>query len=181
MYKKRPPAASEEAPDLEETLETAYNRGLEFLATRPRSEQEVRTKLKQKRFEEDVIEVVIRRLFADQYLNEEEFVRYWIDQRNRFKPSGTRLLRYELQQKGVSPSLITQMLEEETSPEQQEDAVVTSLRKPWGGWATLDVATRRRRAQGHLLRRGFSYEQAASAIGALERETETDEQEDSEE
>src|SRR3989344_6604171 len=83
-----------------------YNKALKFLSYRPRSEKEIRDKLKKKKASEETINKIILRLKENNFINDEEFVRWWIEQRTNFKPRSLRLIKMELKQKGVSNDLI---------------------------------------------------------------------------
>lgn len=97
-------------------FEKLYNRTLHFLSFRPRSEQETREYLKRKsitlkRSEEReslelVIEKIIAKLKEQKFINDEEFVKWWVDQRIRVKPKAIRVIKMELKKKGIHQELI---------------------------------------------------------------------------
>ena len=109
-------------------FEKFYNSSLKFLSYRPRSEKEVRNKLKtlikrhsgeQSEFRidsgvanapendraETVIEKIISKLKKQNFINDEEFAKGWIENRIRFKPRSLRLIKLELKQKGISEEI----------------------------------------------------------------------------
>ncbi|MEA3377684.1 MAG: RecX family transcriptional regulator, partial [Chloroflexota bacterium] len=71
-------------------IERAYERALNYLSYRPRSEAEVRRSLGKKDVEEAVIDAVIGRLKRAGLLDDREFAKYWVDNRARFNPRGFR-------------------------------------------------------------------------------------------
>lgn len=93
-------------------FEKYYNRALRYLSYRPRSEKEIREKLirtrSRKKVEkvDKVIDQIINKLKEQNLLNDEEFARWWIEQRTVFRPKGIRLIRMELKQKGISDEMI---------------------------------------------------------------------------
>lgn len=93
-----------------DTFQASYNRALDFLAVRPRSAWEVRTRLRRKQVPEDDIPGVLARLERAGYLDDAEFARYWIEERARSSPRGPRLLQQELRRKGVSGQVIAEAL-----------------------------------------------------------------------
>lgn len=93
-----------------DTFERFYNKALEFLSFRPRSEKEVRDKLKTKQVEPEVIEKIIAKLKEKRFINDEEFAKGWIEGRLRFKPRSTRLIVLELKQKGIKRDLIDKLI-----------------------------------------------------------------------
>jgi regulatory protein len=90
----------------------AFDRAFRFLAHRPRSIDEVRRHLVKKEVPDSQIAVVIDGLLQRGYVDDLEFARYWISNRDRFKPMGSRALRYELRQKGVDDEIIKRLLAE---------------------------------------------------------------------
>lgn len=88
------------------------NRALRFLSFRPRSEKEVRSYLKLKiknlelRIKQETIDLVIDKLKQQKFIDDIEFTKWWVDQRTRIKPKGSRLIKFELKQKGISDELI---------------------------------------------------------------------------
>jgi regulatory protein len=131
----------------------AYERALNFLSYRPRSEAEVRRNLSKKGIEEAVVEAVVDRLVRAGLLDDQEFARYWVENRLRFRPRGVRALRHELREKGVSDSVIADALaslDEETAARQVAEAGARRL-------SHLDPRDFRRKLVAYMARRGFSY------------------------
>jgi regulatory protein len=76
------------------------NAALRFLATRPRSEDEIRQRLLKHGFESACREKAIARLKEQGLVDDEAFARYWKDNRQAFRPRSRRLTTLELQRKG---------------------------------------------------------------------------------
>jgi regulatory protein len=93
-------------------LQSAFDRAVRFLSYRPRSIEEVRRHLVKKNVPDSSIAVVIERLRQRGYVDDVEFARFWIANRDRFKPMGVRALRYELRQKGVDDEIVNATLAE---------------------------------------------------------------------
>jgi regulatory protein len=135
-------------------IEKAHNRALDYLTYRPRSEAELRAYLTEKGCSEGVVEEVMARLARVGLIDDEGFAQYWRDNRARFRPRGSRMLRYELGQKGVASEVIDSALEE-----YDEVAAVRRVAQEQArrlGNLPPDVA--RRRLFERLARRGFSYD-----------------------
>lgn len=146
----------------QDEVERAYERALNFLSYRPRSEVEVRRNLRKKDVEDEVIQMVIERLTRAGLLDDREFARYWVENRLQFNPRGTRSLRQELWQKGIPASIIADTLagfDEEAAARRAAEAGARRL-------AHLEPRDFRRRLVAYLARRGFSY----TAIGTLVEE-----------
>ena len=69
---------------------------LYFLKFRPRSEFEVEQKLKTKRVPDKETKRVIAVLKKNKLLDDAEFAKMWVRDRNLLKPSGSYLLKIEL-------------------------------------------------------------------------------------
>jgi len=109
-----------------------YNRALNFLAVRPRSESEVRRRLRLKAVPPHMIDAVVARLHRARYLDDAEFARYWLAERARTRPRGMRLLRGELREKGVASALIDQAVRdfEETAAQVAEEEAAARANLP---------------------------------------------------
>ena len=93
-------------------FEMIYNSALKFLSYRPRSEKEVRDRLRIKNHESGIkdlnllIDQVILKLKKYKFIDDTEFAKKWIENRTRFKPRGLRLIKLELKKKGISDEII---------------------------------------------------------------------------
>ena len=131
----------------------AYDRAVRFLGYRPRSVAEIRRKLREYEVEDVIIDEVIERLAGYGYVNDEEFARFWIRNREEFQPRGAMALRSELRQKGISNQIIEVVLADLDSYTSAYNAAQTKLSSLRG----KDQFTFRRRLSGFLGRRGFDY------------------------
>jgi len=134
--------------------EQAYQKSLHFLSYRARSAQETKQYLRKKDFGEDAIEIAIERLTDKGYLNDAEFGQRWVENRNRFNPKGKTALRYELRAKGLSEADIEKALD----GLDEENLAWQAVQKQLTRWQALDKLTFRQKLNGHLARRGFSYD-----------------------
>jgi regulatory protein len=134
-------------------IERAYERALNFLSYRPRSEAETRRNLREKNLDEDVIEAVLERLTRAGLLNDREFARYWVDNRVQFKPRGARALRQELWEKGVPDAIITEVIESVNEEDIARRVAEDGARR----MAHLQPDDFCRKLNAYMARRGFSY------------------------
>jgi regulatory protein len=147
----------------QDEVERAYERALNFLSYRPRSEAEVRANLRKKNLADTSIETVVGRLDRAGLLDDRAFARYWVENRMQFNPRGPRALRYELRAKGVPDSIIADALADldETTPARK--AAEAGARR----LSHLEPRDFRRKLKAHLVRRGFSYEVIEPLIGEM--------------
>jgi regulatory protein len=165
--------SDDEIAQLEEqdTRQKAYDRAIRFLSYRPRSVAEVRRYLTKPEYgySEDVVETTLARLTEQGYLNDEEFARFWVENRQRFRPKGAQALRQELRQRGLESASIEDALSgldlEESA---YEAARPRALRL--ANLAQSDPQTFRRKLADFLLRRGFGYEVTEETVKKLFKE-----------
>ncbi len=136
----------------------AYYRALDaairLLAVRPRSIAELRQRLRRRGFDAGTIDRVLARLQELEYVDDEAFARYWVENRERFRPRGPHALRYELFQKGVPADVVDRVLADVDPTASALKALQARARR----WQHLDEETFRRKAGQFLARRGFSYD-----------------------
>ncbi len=87
-----------------------YEKTLRFLSFRPRSEKEITDYLKKKKSDDLTAKKIIEKLKEHKFLNDEEFAKWWIEQRTRVKPRADRVIKFELMQKGIDKEIIEGLL-----------------------------------------------------------------------
>lgn len=113
-------------------FEKYYNYSLRFLSYRPRSEKELKDKLKFKKVEPLIIEQIIIKLKEQNFLNDEEFTKWWIEQRTTFKVQGLNLIKLELMQKGIQKEVIENQISKilaEQDPALQDKSSILNERE----------------------------------------------------
>jgi regulatory protein len=137
----------------EDLMEKAKQSAFQYISFRPRSTQEVRQNLVKKEYPEVVIDQVMNRLIELNLLNDREFARFWIEQRETFKPRSQRALRQELYQKGLSREII----DEAVADVDELAAARKAAEKKAYRWTYLPRETFFSKMSGFLQRRGFNY------------------------
>lgn len=154
----------------EENEETAHEKALRFLEPRPRSAMEVKQHLFKKKISADVIERVIARLTAAGLLDDAAFAKYWVENREQFKPRAARALRFELKRKGLSNAAIADAIGQVDESESAYRAGLTRAKR----WRDLERRAFLDKLGAFLVRRGFTYEVAKDAAQRLWDEMRTD-------
>lgn len=136
--------------------ERATEAALTFVAYRPRSEREVRDRLRRREFAPSAIDAAVEKLRGWNYLDDRAFAEYWVENRAEHSPRGRRALEAELRAKGVDRNVTGDVLEEIDLGE--EDAALALARKRLPRLSALDEPTQRRRLAAFLGRRGYGWE-----------------------
>jgi regulatory protein len=147
----------------EDATELAFERSLRYLSYRARSVEEVRRYLARKEVEPEAAEQVIERLERAGLLDDADFARQWVENRETFRPRSRFALKMELRQKGVSSRLAeqaTEGLDEDASARRAADRKAQQL-------ARYDEDTFRKRLLAYLARRGFGYGIARHVVDDL--------------
>lgn len=147
----------------EDEYEVAHQQALKLLNYRPRSEEEIRKNLKEHGFPEPVIEATVERLRNSGLVDDIRFARSWVENRNEFRPRSRRALAFELKRRGISGQALESALEDTDDSEMAYQAAQKQARKLEG----LEWADFRTKMLAFLARRGFSYENAASAASRV--------------
>lgn len=147
--------SDEEITELRERdeVQRAVDRALNLLSYRPRSQAEIRTRLRQKGYSDTVVAQVLERLGRVELADDREFASYWVENRFQFNPLGVLALRQELRLKGLDEPIIDQALagyDEESAAARAAEVAVRRLHQH-------DLVTFRRKLYSYLSRRGFPY------------------------
>ncbi len=143
----------------------ALDTAVRFLAQRPRSEYEVRQRLRRAGANAEVTESVLAQLRQHGFVDDQAFAEYWVEQRQTFRPRGARLLRSELAQHGIARA----GAEAATAPlgeTAERDAYRAAARRA-PRLRGLDYATFSTRLAQWLARRGFDWETITPVVARL--------------
>jgi regulatory protein len=138
----------------------AYERVSKLIAHRPRSEAEVRQYMARQGVAPTLTEQVIERLTTVGLLDDGEFARLWVENRETFRPRSRQMLRYEMRQKGLDEDTIGRVLEQVD----EEESARRLARQQGRRLAHLDWPTFRQKLTGYLGRRGYPYEFVRRAV-----------------
>jgi regulatory protein len=158
----------------EDRREAAYQKTLNFIQYRERSEAEIQQHLKEQKLSEEIASEIVERLRRSGLVNDQRFAQTWIENRNEFHPRSRRALAYELRQKGIDPDAIQEALQGVDEEEMAYQAAVKQSRK----YQNLEWLDFRQKMLGFLARRGFSYEISAPAAARVWDEQRADANDD---
>jgi len=116
--------------------------------------------LSEKEVDESIVGDVVVRLQEQGFLDDESFARFWIENREQFRPRGRRALAYELRQKGLSNAAIDSAL----AALDESELAWAAIRDKVLQWENLDQVAFTNKALGYLSRRGFPYAICREAV-----------------
>jgi regulatory protein len=119
-------------------FEKFYKASVRFLSFRPRSEKELRDYLVKKKCDDVISKRIIDSLTRDKFLNDEEFTRWWVEQRTILKPKAVRVIKYELKQKGINKDLIDSFFESDENSNSDFETALKLAEKKMPRYARFD-------------------------------------------
>ena len=129
-----------------------------FLNFKPRSEKEVRNKLKSHKLSDESIDTIIYSLKEFKFINDEQFAKMFIESKISLKPEGRRSLKTRLAQKGIGKETSDKTVEENYSEEvefQKAHELFIKYRKKVKAKTHIE---KKQKCYRHLLSKGFSYD-----------------------
>jgi regulatory protein len=154
----------------QDLFEGAYQRALNFLSYRIRSEKEIRQNLHKHQIPEDTIQLVLDHLRNASLVDDHDFAKRWVENRVHFKPRGKRALSSELFQKGISNEVIDEVLE----GIDEEKLAIELARSKSRKYAGLNEKDFKSKVTGLLSRRGFPYPITSDVVNTIWLEIENE-------
>ena len=143
----------------------AMQRAGHLLASRPRTEHEIRIRLSAAGFEDPVVDRTVARLIELRLVDDAAFARQWIAERAMAKGKAGQAMVIELAEKGVDRELVEEALAESGIDEVAQATELAARFLPKVAGKPLE--RQGEALVGRLLRRGFSHEVAADAVRAV--------------
>ena len=134
-------------------------RALEWLMTRPHSTRELRDYLFKKKTEKELISALVDEFTEKNYLNDQEFARWFTEQRLR-KNRSIRAVEVELASKGISRDIVNSIKKGYASEETDQVALDNLIQK-------LRTRTRyqdEEKLKAYLYSKGFRYDDIKQAL-----------------
>ncbi len=145
----------------EEQIKT-NNSALNLIAYRQRSVKEIYDSLKKKGYEEIYISKAIEYCSAQNYLNDEHFAQSFIKDKQNLNKLGSKRIRYELINKGISNEIIEKTLQIE--PEDEYGIALELAEKKIKSYNGQDRNSIYRKLGGFLQRKGYPYDIVAKVL-----------------
>ena len=147
----------------EQREKSVLDRALRLVASRQRSEHELRQRLAQRCRNGAAIEAAIVRLRELGLLDDTAFAQSWTESRDRASPRSARMIATELRQKGVA----REAAEAAAAGVDEAEAAYRAAARRAAAMKALDFSDFQQRLGNFLLRRGFSHEIAGEAVRRL--------------
>jgi len=145
--------------DRAEQRVNAHEAALRLLSARPRSENEMRTRLAMRGFDPEAIDEEVERLRSAGLLDDQKFAEAWVEDRRRLSPRGRRMIRYELLGRGID----TESADQATKDLDDHETALSLARGRASRVPRTSYEVFFSKVGGFLRRRGFDYEVTARA------------------
>jgi regulatory protein len=132
---------------------SAIEYALRLLAMGPRSEKDLRDRLKRRGLRREAVEAGVTRVRELGYVDDAAYARFFVDSRQASSPRSRRALSFDLQRKGVSRELVA----ETVALLSDTDGAYDAARRRLVAFRKLDRPTFTRRLGNFLASRGFGY------------------------
>lgn len=136
-----------------------YGRALEYCFLRPRAKREVSDYLRRKKIDDEVAGRVLSRLIEKRYLDDENFARFWVENRMLKKGISKKRLVMELKQKGLEQSIIENTLA--LSDRSDDDEILKIIAKKRAKYDDEKLIA-------YLMRQGFSYSDSKGKLAEFD-------------
>lgn len=141
-----------------------------LLSFRPRSKKEIRDKLNQystkHKLDSASVVKVLKELESGNFINDQEFAKWWLDQRQSFKPKGLKAIKFELFNKGVEKEVIEKVISDAKDRDNEFVLAQKVVSKKINLWRDLSKLDKKRKVSNLLARRGFDWETVKRVIDA---------------
>lgn len=142
-----------------ENFSDIYNKALDLLSRREHSQKEIKSKLHNKFRNTDEIDEVIKKLVANNIINDARFTEHYLNSRKR-RGFGSKKISYELLSKGINESIIDEVLR---NTDDWNELAKKEFNKKYKDGPSDDFKIRSKQ-KNFLLNRGFSFEEIESVF-----------------
>ncbi len=136
----------------------AVNKAVASLKFSEKSEYDIRLKLKELYYDEEIIDAVISKMKSYGYIDDKRYALGYI--RKYISKKGRKSILYELTEKRISPDVIEEIFDEEELPDEKM-AVSDMLDRRF---SQADIERKREKIIGYFLRKGFPVQTVLSCL-----------------
>ncbi|MCM3625876.1 RecX family transcriptional regulator [Paenibacillus glycanilyticus] len=156
----------------------AYALAVYYLGFQARTRKQIEQYLRRKELEPEPIAYALERLESEHIVDDGEYARQFAMQRIRYSQKGSRWIKQELQQRGISNQAASDALDSIDKEDELASAVHAAKKK----WRSLKGENREKRHKlmAFLLRRGFPTDAVKQAVKAAIDEAEIEQADEDE-
>lgn len=150
----------------QEELNKAQAYALMLLGYRERSLREIKIRMRQKGYEEKLVEKVVKYLKDRNLINDKRFTQLWAESRIK-KGYGSWRIQSELEQKGVNREIADEILKDLYSGIDEVQVALDLVEKK--RWVSKEPPRLTERVSNLLRRRGFSFEVISDVVEKIHK------------
>ena len=139
-------------------IERAKSRAMNYISGKLKTKYEVRLKLKENGFAEDVIDEVLDILEKDEYLNDKVYCEIFIEDKKKLNGYGKNKIKSLLIQKGISKNIFEDFLNEFEYDEEFDNALKMGIKKLELLSNEEDNFKKKQKIINYLTYRGFGFD-----------------------
>lgn len=151
-----------------EEQECANNYALRLINFKMRTKEEIKRRMREKEYSDEVIEKTIDYLLYLNYLDDEEYATRFIKDRSNLKNIGSERIKRELYQKGIDKEIIDKEIEKIIDEDEEYNkARELAIKKLNTTYKNDDRSARYRKLGSFLQRRGYSMRVVMNLLNEL--------------
>ena len=139
-------------------IERAKSRAMNYISGKLKTKYEVRLKLKENGFAEDVIDEVLDILEKEEYLNDKVYCEIFIEDKKKLNGYGKNKIKSLLIQKGISKNIFEDFLNEFEYDEEFDNALKMGIKKLELLSNEEDNFKKKQKIINYLTYRGFGFD-----------------------
>ena len=139
-------------------IERAKSRAMNYISGKLKTKYEVRLKLKENGFAEDVIDEVLDILEKEEYLNDKIYCEIFIEDKKKLNGYGKNKIKSLLIQKGISKNIFEGFLNEFEYDEEFDNALKMGIKKLELLSNEEDNFKKKQKIINYLVYRGFGFD-----------------------
>ena len=139
-------------------IERAKSRAINYISGKLKTKYEVRLKLRENEFSNEVIDEVLEILENEEYLNDRVYCEIFIEDKKRLNGYGKNKIKSLLIQKGVSKSIFEDFLDNFEYEDEFDNAVKMGIKKLNLLANEEDKFKKKQKIINYLAYRGFSFD-----------------------
>ncbi len=139
-------------------IERAKSRAINYISGKLKTKYEVRLKLKENGFTEDIIDEVLDILENEEYLNDRVFCEIFIEDKKKLNGYGKNKIKSLLIQKGISKNIFEDFLDEFEYDDEFDNALKMGIKKLNLLSNEEDNLKKKQKIINYLAYRGFGFD-----------------------